>query len=456
MTSITAQLANKVSAIKYQDLSENSIQIAKQFLLDYLGNSIRGWTQPNMTILADVLGVSSDGTHAIMFNGQKAATNSVLHAAMLNSAASHSLDFDDLHNASIIHLACVIAPSVLAVAEDENLSGRDILAAVVAGYEAGARIGESVNPESYHFWHTTSTVGGFAAAVAVGNLLKLNGEQMIHCLGTAGTQAAGLWEFLIDGAMSKTLHIAKANLAGIISAKLAKQGFTAAKKILEGEKGFCLAMLPKPHWEAFTAPAQGAYKIEENSFKPYACCKHTHPGNYAAQLLRTKYNLQLHDVKSIHVKGNSIVKNLVDNNNPATPYGSKFSLQYCIAAAIKYGKLGVDQFNTDNLHDPDIQRVMHSTTIEVDPVIETNFRQNPATWSVDLTITDIHGNTYHKFIQDPKGDPPNPMTWEDSVEKFMTLAEPIYGQKVCKKLCRLINTLEQHDKIKKSLNDCFI
>ena len=454
MKSVTEQLANRVANIKYQDLPEKTVRMAKQYVLDYLGNSIRGWTQPNMAIMSDVLGVSSDGTQATSLNGKKGAKNSVLYAAMLNSAASHSLDFDDLHNPSIIHVACVTVPSVLAVAEDEGLSGKDIIASLVAGYEAGARIGEAVNPEAYHFWHTTSTCGVFSAAVAVGNLKKFNTEQMVQCMGTAGTQAAGLWEFLIDGAMSKTLHIAKANFAGILSAKLTEKGFTAAKKILEGEKGFCLAMLPNPHWNVLTEDIEG-YKIDENSYKPYACCKHTHSSNYAAQVLRAEHDLKLEDIASVVVKSNSVVKSLVDNDKPQNPYGAKFSIQYCVAAMIKFGKLGVGEFTDEHLSDKEIQRVMKTFTVEVDPELEKKFIKKPGEYSAEVIITDKKGNVFGKYMECAKGDPPNPMTWEEAVEKFMALSEPVYGKQVSENICKLVDTLDEQEDFKKAMDACF-
>ncbi len=452
MASMTEQLAGRVARIKYQDLPEKTVRQAKQFILDYLGNSIRGWTQPNMPMLAEVLGAC--GKEATMLNGQKGAKNSVLYAAMLNAAASHSLDFDDLHNPSIIHVACVVVPSVLAVAEEEGMSGKDILAAVVAGYEAGARIGESVNPESYHFWHTTATCGVFSSAAAVANLMKFTTEQTVQCLGTAGTQAAGLWEFLIDGAMSKTLHIGKANFAGILSARLTAKGFTGAKKILEGEKGFCLAMLDEPHWSALTMDIEG-YKIDDNSYKPYACCKHTHPANYAAQLMRDEYGLKLAEVEKIDIKTNAVVKSLVDNKAPKNPYGSKFSIQYCVAAMIKFGKLGIDEFSDEYLADKEIQNVMQKFTVEIDPKLDKEFKEMPERWSVDVTITDKKGDVYNKFVEYPKGDPPNPMTWDESVAKFMSLSEPVYGKKACEKLCDMVANLEKEENFSQALNGCF-
>ncbi len=174
---------------------------------------------------------------------------SALNAAFCNGSASHSLDFDDLHNPSIIHLACVVIPPVFALGEAEHKNGKSMLAATVAGYEVGARVGESVIPESYFFWHTTGTAGTFGAAASAASMLGLDEETFLQALGSAGTQAAGLWEFLKEGAMSKTLHTGKSSYAGVLSAYLAQKGFTGATQILEGEKGFCKAMVAKPHLE---------------------------------------------------------------------------------------------------------------------------------------------------------------------------------------------------------------
>lgn len=454
MESMTRHLANRVANIRYEDLSEKTIQMTKQYILDYLGVSIRGWTQKNMDIMFKTLNVSKDGTEALMFNGKKGATNSVLYSAMLNAAASHSLDFDDLHNPSIIHMACVTVPSALAVAEDEEMSGKDILAALVAGYEAGARIGESVNPEAYYFWHTTATCGVFSSAATVANLKKFDTDQMVQCLGTAGTQAAGLWEFVIDGAMSKTLHVGKANFAGILSAKLTEKGFTAAEKILDGDKGFCRAMLAEPHWEKLTEDIDG-YKIDNNSFKPFACCKYTHPSSYAAQLLRNEDNIKLADVDKVEIRSNRIVKQLVDNAHPKNPYGAKFSIQYCVSTMIRDGKLGIDQFTDQNLADTEIQRVMQNVEVIVDAKLDKEYTEQPDRWAVELTIITKEGKKHVKFVEYPKGDPPNPMTWDEAVEKFMDLSEPVYGKGVCEKLCKLVATLEEHDNFKKALAECF-
>ena len=167
-------------------------------------------------------------------------------AAFANGVASHILELDDIHKGSTVHAAAAIIPAALAVAEREHADGRAFLAAVTIGYEAAFRIGEAVNPSSLLFLPSDRYVATFGAAAAAGSLLKLTADQMVNALGTAGTQAAGLWEFNADGAMSKHLHPGKAAMNGVLAADLARVGFTGATRILEGTRGFFEAMSRGP------------------------------------------------------------------------------------------------------------------------------------------------------------------------------------------------------------------
>ncbi len=452
----TQKLAKAVSEISFGKLPSETVWMTKKCILDWLGCSIRGWGQPGVKMLSKVIG-SAGGTPVatLLDGGDKSAKTSALHAALLNAAASHVLDFDDLHNASIVHLGTIVVPAAWSLAELEGKSGKELLAAVVAGYEAGARIGEAVNPESYFFWHTTGTVGTFAAAAAAGNILRLDEQGMVNCLGSAGTQASGLWEFLIDGAMSKILHIGKAAFAGVLSAQLAQEGFTGAQKILEGEKAFCLAMSPNPHWDSLSKGLGQGYKIDENSFKPYACCKHCHPTNYAVQLLRQEHGLKLEQIALAQIRTNSVVKSLVDNDSPQNPYGCKFSIQYCLAAMLKFGKLGVDEFKDEYMNDPEVQRMMKHVLVEVDSKLDKEFKERPERWSVMVRLTDKAGDIYEKFVEYPKGDPPNPLSWKECVAKFTSLVEPVYGKEKTQKLCALVENLETVEDFSGALDKCF-
>lgn len=222
----TEKLAQFVANLTFEQLSSKTIKMAKQSFLDWLGCCIRGSEElPAIILRRVVLAEAQNSAISTVFSKHHFRTSSRT-AALLNGAASHTLDMDDLHNASIIHLGTVVMPAALAVAERTKSTGQDLITAIVAGYEVGARVGEAVNPDSYFFWHTTATAGTFGAAAAAAKLLNLDCQQTIHCLGSAGTQAAGLWEFLKDGAMSKPLHSGKAAFNGILAADLAKEGFT--------------------------------------------------------------------------------------------------------------------------------------------------------------------------------------------------------------------------------------
>ena len=165
---------------------------------------------------------------------------------MVNAAAAHVVEQDDVHNGSVFHPAAVVFPPALAVAQALGRSGRDLLTAAVAGYEVGIRVGEFLGRSHYKIFHTTGTAGTIAAAVTVGRLLNLDAGQMLHALGSAGTQAAGLWEFLRDAADSKQLHAAKAAADGLTAAYLARDGFTGARHILEGPRAWPRACRATP------------------------------------------------------------------------------------------------------------------------------------------------------------------------------------------------------------------
>src|SRR5271166_4036316 len=180
-----------------------------------------------------------DGKSEILINRRRSTP---LFAAMVNAAASHVAEQDDVHNGSVFHPGTVVFPVALALAQDLSRSGRELLTAAVVGYEVGIRVGEFLGRSHYRIFHTTGTAGALAAAAAAGHLLKLSEEQMNHAFGSAGTQAAGLWEFLRDAAHSKQLHTAHAAVAGLTAACLAKDGFTGARQILTGPQGMAAGL----------------------------------------------------------------------------------------------------------------------------------------------------------------------------------------------------------------------
>lgn len=439
----TAQLAKFTAEMEFDKLPPQAVLMAKQCLLDWLGVALRGAHEEPARILRETALKMCGTGESTVFDGGSRRVDPV-SAALVNGAASHTLDFDDLHNPSIIHLATVVIPAAVAVAEACHKSGKALLTAICAGYEAGARAGEAIIPESYFYWHTTGTAGIFGSAAASASLLELDAQQTNMCLGSAGTQAAGLWEFLKEGAMSKALHAGRAASAGVFSAYLAQSGFTAASKILEGEKGFCPALSEAPKIEKITQNlSYGDLKIQHNSFKPYACCKHAHAAVYGAQTLRGSHGIKPEDIDCVEIRVNNITDFLINNPAPQNVYGCKFSIQYCVAAALVYGKAGVDEFNARARGSTVMQKIMDKISVVKEEKQELLNRENPAKLASEIIIKMKDGAKYQMQVDYPKGDPDNPMTWEESNAKFIALAEPVCGCRKAEKLSAYIKNIDE-------------
>ena len=245
MISYAAQLATFAAQLRFEDIPEPVVRKTEDLLVDWFGATVGGHgSRPveNINRFARSMGsaqASAQGAAEVIVDGSK---NSPYLAAMVNAAASHVAEQDDVHNGSVFHPATVVFSPAVAVAQALGASGQQLLAASVVGYEVGIRVGEFLGRSHYRVFHTTGTAGTLAAAAAVGRLLDLNPEQMLHAFGSAGTQSAGLWEFLRDAADSKQLHTAKAAADGLMAAYIARDGFTGGREIFEGKQGMAAGM----------------------------------------------------------------------------------------------------------------------------------------------------------------------------------------------------------------------
>jgi 2-methylcitrate dehydratase PrpD len=356
-----------------------------------------------------------------------------------------------LHNSSITHLAVITVPAAIAMGERMGKSGQDIINAVVAGYDVGARIGDAINPSAYWFWHTTGVAGNFSAAATAGKLLNLDAEQMNHCFGTAGSQAAGLWEFMYDGAMSKTVHVGKACMNGIMAAELASRGFTGATRILEGDKGFVKAVAKEYDLDALTRDFGQPYKVMTHSFQPSAGCRHTHSAIYAIQQLIKEKGLKAENVESILDRTYSTAVDLTDNPTPQTLYGHKFSLQYIIAAALLYGDVLDNVFTEQATTNPLVQETMQKVTVKLDEAIDAEYKASPEKWIHELDIQMKDGQAQHIRVEYPLGDFNNPFDWNMADNKFKNVTAEFLNLKEQEKLLDKIHNLEKI----KNINDLF-
>lgn len=408
-------LGDFIHTTSFSRLPDEVVEFTKLCVLDYLGSALAGAKEKPVQIIDRYVKEMGGEPHSTLFTGGK---SSVANAALVNGASGHVLELDDIHKGSIIHAGTVVIPAALAVAEAKQSSGEELITAIAIGYDVCYRIGEAVSPSHYYYWHNTATCGTFGAAAAACKLLELEEEGIVHALGSAGTQAAGLWEFIEDGAMSKQLHTAKAAMNGVISAYLAEKGFTAARKILEGRRGFFEAMSDSYDPEKVTTGLGEHFKIIENSFKIHASCRHTHPAIDLMIEIKNNTNVDLEKIGKITVKAYQSAIDITNNPAPETVYAAKFSMQFCAALALIQGDASLNQFNETMLRDETICRLMERIEVIIDPDID---QQYPEKWGTEVTIQLKTGDVIVKSAEYPKGDPENPVTAKDLIDKFNTL-----------------------------------
>ena len=414
---IAEQLATFTELLDAKALPEDVRRMARWCVLDWFGSALAGAKAKPTAILLDVareLGGRPEAT--LLPDGSK--TSAPL-AALVNAGASHVVEMDDVHRQAVFHPGATVIPAALAVAEREGASGADLLGAIVAGYEVGIRLGEAAGQRHYDYWHTTGTCGTFAAAAAAGKLLGLDSGRLAAALGSAGTAAAGLWEFLVDGAMSKQLHPAKAAHDGILSALLAERGFTAATRILEGEKGFLRAMAQGGDPARLTEGlGGGTFRILGTAFKASAACYHIHSSIDAALLLREKHRPDPKSIRSVTVRLYGAAHRLLEPVEPTTPYAAKFSVPYCVATALLHGGAGPDAFTDARLKEKAVQTLLGKVRLVHDPALDAAY---PEQWPAIVELETAAGTDTIR-VDIPRGDPKNPMSEMDLLAKFNALA----------------------------------
>ncbi|MFQ5839762.1 MAG: MmgE/PrpD family protein [Candidatus Methylomirabilales bacterium] len=420
MAGATRQIAEFVCGTSAEVLPPAVIRMAELSLLDWLGSAVSGSrSQPTRALMEIVKAMERVGEATLIPDGTRAPA---YWAALVNAASSHVTEMDDLHKPSVVHPGAPVIPAALAIAEKTGAAGRDLMAAIAVGYEVAIRVGECVGPTHYHYWHSTGTCGIFGAAAAVARLLGLSAEATVWALGSAGTQAAGLWEFLVDGAMSKQLHPAKAAADGLLAALMAAQGFTGATRIFEGEKGFCEATSEAPDYRRLTDGLGANYRILGNSFKAHAACYHIHSTIDAVLQLRAEHPLSPEVISGVTVRLYPVALDLLEKVEPDSPYAAKFNIPFCVAAALSWGKVDPDAFSSEALGHPQMRRLMKIVRLERDSALSAEY---PDKWPAHVTIETRRGERYAAHCEVPKGDPRNPMTEEELTAKFRDLAAPI-------------------------------
>ena len=415
----STQLAEFAANLQFSDIPQAVLHRAEDLLLDWFGSALAGKAgRPVQTIEAIACDMGPQEGRAEVLISRR--MTSPLFAALVNGASSHYAEQDDVHNGSVFHPAAVVFPAALAIAQDRKCSGEDLMTAAVAGYEAGIRIGEFLGRSHYRTFHTTGTAGTVAAAVAAARLMGLNAQQMQHAIGSAGTQAAGLWEFLRDAADSKQLHTGKAAADGLLAALLAEKGFTGARQVLEGPQGMGAGMSSDADPARLTDRLGQRWATSETSFKFHASCRHTHPAADALQQAMRIHGLRASDITEVithvHQGAIDVLGRVIA---PETVHQAKFSMGTVLGIIALHDKAGVSEFER-HYRDPAVADFRVRVKMVLDTEVDGAY---PERWIGKVTIHTRDGRVLHGRVDEPKGDPGNTLSRPELEQKALALAD---------------------------------
>jgi 2-methylcitrate dehydratase PrpD len=357
----------------------------------------------------------------------------LLNAALINGTLSHVLDYDDAHSGSRSHPSAPLLPALLAISEYHQLKGKEFITAFVTGYEVSTRIGLALGKTYYERgWHATSVLGRFGSAVGAGKLLRLNQKQMASAIGLAATQAGGLRK--VFGTMGKPFHTGKASMDGLLSALLTSCGFDAPEDILDGTSGFLRLFSSEHDSHKITQGLGRDFQVQQTSFKPYAACLFIHPVIDGLIRMREKHGFELDSIDWVNLYVSPLCLTVTDKKNPKNGLEGKFSLYFCGAMALSDGKVLESQFTPGKMKDHRIRNLMKKIRASGN----NSLRESEARIAIQLK----NGSRLKSVVSFPKGDPKNPMSFDEIIEKFNDLTHSLLSHHQRNKIILIVKNLE--------------
>ncbi len=342
----------------------------------------------------------------------------IASAALLNGISSHTWDFDDTHLKTIIHPAGPVAPAALALAEHLGLSGRELIDALVVGVEVSCRVGNAIYPDHYdRGWHITGTTGMLGSAAACARLLGLDAARTQMALGLAASQPIGLREQF--GTMTKPFHPGGAARVGLMSALMAKHGFTASPRALEAPRGLLQVFSDKTDWLEITEGLGRTWEIALNTYKPFACGIVIHPAIDGCVQLRDQHGVKAADVAKLQLRVHSLVLELTGKKTPATGLESKFSVYHSSAVGLLYGEAGEHEYTDEVVNRPEVVALRSKVEAVVDDRIDEA--------AAELLLTTVDGREIRVHVEHAVGSLARPMSDEQLRAKFTGQSEPVLG-----------------------------
>ncbi|QKM64957.1 2-methylcitrate dehydratase [Polynucleobacter tropicus] len=418
-----------IAASQQADFSAQAIHSARRALLDWHGALLAG----SDTLVAKKLrhGYQEElgaGGCTVAGADQKSFSRA---AAFLNGTISHIAEFDDIFRDGAYHPACPTISAAFALAEAHDDSLLNLLKAIIIGYEVSTRISKVIQPSHYQYFHTTGTVGVFGAAAACAYLLRLDAGKACDALATAGTFASGLQQAFRSDSMTKPMHAGHAAEVGLNAALLANAGMTGTPDLLEGDAGFGAALCKNPRWDLVLEDLGHGWNIEHMTFKNHGCCGHNFPAIDAVSHLLSAYPIDAEKITQIRVGAYKPTVDVCHYVHPQSPFEAKFSLTYTVSARIILGRVREMAFLPTALDNPRIRAMEKKIKLFVDPECAAKFPVHRSA-KVEIEMSDGSIYTHHQHTR--HGDPDEPLTDQELLDKFQELAEPRVGMELAKHL----------------------
>lgn len=439
---ILYELSEFIASLEFSALPEKVVEAAKLRILDYFAASSAGYRINKFFGDAFYKVISSFGgvkESAVMFyEGSFPACN----AAMINGLIAHGADMDDGNKAAQGHPGACLIPAVFALAEPNESSGKDIITAIVAGYEIFVRFGSVINPHhALMGFHSTGTVGTIAAAAAAAKLLKLSAEKTAHAIGFACMQAAGLLEVVENGQQSKPLNCAKAASNGVLSALLAQEGLAGPRTILTGRKGFLNAFAGENDLLPLTSGLGETFAITNCYLKQYPSCRHTHGIIDLVLSLRKEHAFSIEKIKAIKVRlyklGISVTGNIIF---PKSSDEAKFSSKYALAVALIKGRYSFAELNAANgTIDAQVINLINKIEMICDDTLEN---KEAGIRGTKLEIVMDDGMVLSEKLKYPKGEGEYPLGFDEIRRKMETCADGVLKLEIQRKIFEVIQEFE--------------
>jgi 2-methylcitrate dehydratase PrpD len=447
--------ATWLAKLTYDDIPAAVVEDAKLRFLDIIGVSLAASAAPVGEIARrTVLRLGTGEEAQILGFGDRVPAAS---AALANGTMAHALDFDDTHNESVIHVSAPVVSAALAAGQLTKASGKSVLTAAIAGAEIICRIG-CVTPSAFHKrgFHPTGVIGTFGSALISGKLLGLDVLQLQNALGIAGSQASGILEFFSDGSFAKQLHPGWAAHSGIIASYLASEGFTGPATVLEGRYGlFATHLGPGSYSMDRVVQKLGAEWIcTKTSFKPYPCGHVVHPFLDAILSLYKEEGLRADDVVRITCPTAEWMLPIMCEPRevklvPETDYHAKFSFFYTLAAALYFGRLGVEAFTNEAVRNQDILALARRVFNEVDPTAP-----DPSRFKGWVIVETKSGKKFERVVENNWGSERNPLSAADVRQKFRDNARLVLDGGKIDRILSLVDRLETVPDINEMVKLC--